>query len=141
MGLTENTATALLALNSLDVRPNSAVSVEGMEAGLIGSGHRVAVLASTSSQVPSNFQGESSAAGRTLLIGPMNAANLDADTRAFASIPSRHDVWRRITCDWLAGMVLTAVVDEEEATDMARQFAYGLAKTAYGFQREPVGRA
>lgn len=28
MGLTENTATALLALNGLGVRPNSAVSVE-----------------------------------------------------------------------------------------------------------------
>jgi len=31
--------------------------------------------------------------------------------------------------------------DEEEAPDMAREFAYGLAKRAYGFQREPVGRA
>jgi hypothetical protein len=35
VGLTENTATALLAQNGLDVRPNSAVSVEGMEAGLV----------------------------------------------------------------------------------------------------------
>jgi hypothetical protein len=26
------------------------------------------------------------------------------------------------------------------ATEMAREFAYGLAKRAYGFQREPVGR-
>ncbi len=45
MGLTENTATALLALNGLDVRPNSAVSVEGMEAGLVGEDQKVAVLA------------------------------------------------------------------------------------------------
>jgi len=37
-------------------------------------------------------------------------------------------------------MVLTGVVDEVEAPDMAREFAYGLAKWAYGFQREPVGR-
>jgi hypothetical protein len=29
------------------------------------------------------------------------------------------------------------VVDDEEATDMVREFAYGLAKRAYGFQREP----
>jgi tagaturonate epimerase len=79
MGLTENTATTLLALNSLDVRPNSAVCVEGTEAGLVGSGQRVAVLAPSGSQVPSNFEGESSVAGgRTLVIGPMNAANLDA---------------------------------------------------------------
>jgi hypothetical protein len=50
------------------------------------------------------------------------------------------DVWRRITCDWLAGMVLTNIVDEEEAPDMAREFAYGLAERAYGFQIEPVGK-
>src|SRR5687767_7529585 len=79
MGLTENTATTLLALNSLDVRPNSAVCVEGTEAGLVGLGQSVAVLAPSGSQVPSNFEGESSVAGgRTLVIGPMNAANLDA---------------------------------------------------------------
>ena len=73
--------------------------------------------------------------------GLYNTAGFNDDTRAFASIPSRHDVWRRTTCDWLAGMVLTGVVDEEEAPEMAREFAYGLAKRAYGFQREPVGRA
>jgi hypothetical protein len=79
MGLTENTATTQLALNSLDVRPNSAVCVEGTEAGLVGSGQRVAVLAPSGSQVPSNFEGESSVAGgRTLVVGLMNAANLDA---------------------------------------------------------------
>src|SRR5829696_5720362 len=51
----------------------------GTEAGLVGSGQRVAVLAPSGSQVPSNFEGESSVAGgRTLVIGPMNAANLDA---------------------------------------------------------------
>jgi len=79
LGLTENTATALLALNGLHVRPNSAVSVEGTEVGLAGSGQKVAVLAPSGSQVISGFEGESSAAGdRTLVLGPMNAANLDA---------------------------------------------------------------
>ncbi len=79
MGLTENTATALLALNGLHVRPNSAVSVEGTEVGLAGSDQKVAVLAPSGSQVISGFEGESSAAGdRTLVLGPMNAANLDA---------------------------------------------------------------
>jgi glucuronate isomerase len=73
--------------------------------------------------------------------GLYNTAGFNDDTRAFASISSRHDLWRRITCDWLAGMVLTGVVDEEEDTDMAREFAYGLAKRAYGFQTELVGRA
>ena len=79
MGLTENTATALLALNDLDVLPNSAVSVEGTEARLVESGHRVAILASSGSRIISGFEGESKAAGgRTLVLGPMNAANLDA---------------------------------------------------------------
>jgi glucuronate isomerase len=50
-------------------------------------------------------------------------------------------VWRRATCDWLAGMVVTGVVDEEDAGDMAREFAYGLAKRAYGLQLESVNRA
>jgi hypothetical protein len=78
MGLTENTATALLALNGLDVRPNSAVSVEGMEAGLVGEDQKVAVLAPAGSRAISEFEGESSAVGgRTLVLGPMNAANLD----------------------------------------------------------------
>jgi hypothetical protein len=67
MGLTENRASGLLALNGLNVRPNSAVSIEATEIGLTG------------------------------------------------------------------------IVDEE-ALDMAREFAYGLAKRAYGFQRESVGR-
>ena len=73
--------------------------------------------------------------------GLYNTAGFNDDTRAFASIPSRHDVWRRVTCDWLAGMVATGLVDDEEARDMAREFAYGLAKRAYKFQREPAGRA
>ncbi len=74
-------------------------------------------------------------------VGLYNTAGFNDDTRSFARIPSRHDVWRRITCDWLAGMVVTGVVDGEEAGDMAREFAYGLAKRAYGFHREPLDRA
>jgi hypothetical protein len=38
-------------------------------------------------------------------------------------------------------MVVTGVVDEEDAGDMAREFAYGLAKRAYGLQLESVNRA
>jgi tagaturonate epimerase len=79
MGLTENTATALVALNGLDVRPNSAVSVEDTEVGLAGSGQKIAVLAPSGSRALSGFEGESSAAaGRTLVLGPMSATNLDA---------------------------------------------------------------
>jgi hypothetical protein len=78
MGLTENRASALLALNGLDVRPNSVVRVDGAEVGLLASGQRVAVLAPAGSRAISEFEGESSAVGgRTLVLGPMNAANLD----------------------------------------------------------------
>ena len=63
--------------------------------------------------------------------GINNLAGFNDDTRAFASIPARHDVWRRATCDWLAGMVVRGLVEEEDAPEMAREFAYGLAKRAY----------
>jgi hypothetical protein len=71
MGLTENTVTTLLALNGLGVRPKSAVSVEGLEAGLVGEDQKVAVLAPAGSRVTSEFEGESSVVGgRTLVLGP-----------------------------------------------------------------------
>lgn len=63
--------------------------------------------------------------------GVCNLAGFNDDTRAFASIPARHDVWRRATCDWLAGMVVRGLVEEEDAPEMAHEFAYGLAKRAY----------
>ncbi len=63
--------------------------------------------------------------------GLYNTAGFNDDTRAFASIPSRHDLWRRVTCNWLAGQVVTGLVDEEDAGEMAHAFAYGLAKRAY----------
>jgi glucuronate isomerase len=71
--------------------------------------------------------------------GIYNTAGFNDDTRAFASIPARHDVWRRVSCDWLAGMVVTGVVDEEDASEMAYEFAYGLARRAYRLDAGPVG--
>jgi glucuronate isomerase len=63
--------------------------------------------------------------------GIYNTAGFNDDTRAFASIPARHDVWRRVCANWLAGLVVRGVIDEEEAAEMAFQLAYGLAKRAY----------
>jgi glucuronate isomerase len=63
--------------------------------------------------------------------GAANTAGFNDDTRAFASIPARHDVWRRVTCDWLAGMVARGLLDEDDAAGMARDFAYDLARDAY----------
>lgn len=63
--------------------------------------------------------------------GIYNLAGFNDDTRAFASIPVRHDMWRRAACDWLAGSVLSGTINEEDAADMAPELAYGLAKRAY----------
>jgi glucuronate isomerase len=63
--------------------------------------------------------------------GIYNLAGFNDDTRAFASIPARHDVWRRVTCNWLAGEVMTGLMDEEDAREVAPAFASDLAKAAY----------
>ena len=63
--------------------------------------------------------------------GLYNLAGFNDDTRAFPSIPARHDVWRRVTCNWLAGLVRRGFIDEDEAYEMAQECAVGLAKKAY----------
>jgi glucuronate isomerase len=64
--------------------------------------------------------------------GVYNLAGFNDDTRAFASIPARHDVWRRVSCDWLAGMVVSGLLDEGDAAEMAVELARTLALEAYG---------
>ena len=63
--------------------------------------------------------------------GIYNLAGFNDDTRAFASIPIRHDIWRRVSCNWLAGETLKGLMDEGDAHTAARELAYGLAKRAY----------
>jgi glucuronate isomerase len=63
--------------------------------------------------------------------GLYNTAGFNDDTRAFASIPARHDVWRRAGCNWLAGKVVRGLVAEDEAHEMAHECSHGLAKRAY----------
>lgn len=63
--------------------------------------------------------------------GFSNLAGFNDDTRAFCSIPSRHDVWRRVSCDWLAGQVAQGLMDMEDAGRLARSCAYDLPKGAY----------
>jgi len=67
--------------------------------------------------------------------GLYNLAGFNDDTRAFASIPARHDVWRRVTCDWLAGLAVQGLLAEDEAADMAYECAYGLAKRVYRLEK------
>jgi glucuronate isomerase len=40
-------------------------------------------------------------------------------------------MWRRAGCNWLAGLVVRGIVDEEDAAEMAWELAYGLARRAY----------
>jgi len=63
--------------------------------------------------------------------GLSNLAGFNDDTRAFCSIPARHDVWRRVTCDWLAERVASGLLDEEDAREMALDCALRLAQRAY----------
>jgi glucuronate isomerase len=63
--------------------------------------------------------------------GIENTAGFNDDTRAFCSIPARHDVSRRVDANWLAGLVARHVIAPGEARDMARLLAYDLAKGAY----------
>ena len=63
--------------------------------------------------------------------GLWNTAGFNDDTRAFVSIPARHDTWRRASADWLAGLVVRGLVDEPGAVEMSREMADGLARRAY----------
>jgi glucuronate isomerase len=63
--------------------------------------------------------------------GLYNTAGFNDDTRAFCSIPARQDIWRRVSADWLAGLVVLHRVDMEEAREMMKELAVGLAKRTY----------
>ena len=63
--------------------------------------------------------------------GIYNTAGFNDDTRAYPSIPTRHDVWRRAAADWLAGMLVRQIIDEEDAQEMVKSLAYDLAKATY----------
>jgi glucuronate isomerase len=63
--------------------------------------------------------------------GFYNTVGFNDDTRAFLSIPARHDVARRVDCSFLAKWVAEHRLDEDEAADLAIDLTYRLAKRAY----------
>ncbi len=65
--------------------------------------------------------------------GIYNTAGFNDDTRAFPSIPARHDVWRRASANWVAGLIVRGLIDMQDGVEMIHALAYGLAKKAYGF--------
>jgi glucuronate isomerase len=63
--------------------------------------------------------------------GLWNTAGFNDDTRAFPSIPARHDLSRRVDANWIASLVVRGIVDMEDAREMIHDTAYRLAKKAY----------
>lgn len=63
--------------------------------------------------------------------GFYNTVGFNDDTRAFLSIPARHDVARRVDCAFLAKLVAEHRMDEDEAIEVAVDLAYRLPKKAY----------
>lgn len=63
--------------------------------------------------------------------GIYNTAGFNDDTRAFCSIPARHDLSRRIDANFLGGLVARHVIELEDARTMARALAYELARETY----------
>ena len=66
-----------------------------------------------------------------------NLAGFVDDARNLIAIPARHDVWRRVTCAWLASRVLFGILDEEDAARIAGELACGLARRAYRLPERP----
>lgn len=63
--------------------------------------------------------------------GFYNTSGFVDDTRAFASIPARHDLYRRIDAGFLARLVLEHRLGVDEAVETAIDLAYQLPKESY----------
>ena len=65
--------------------------------------------------------------------GLANTVGFNDDTRAYPSIPARHDLSRRVDANWIAGLVARGMVDMDDALEMIQDTAYRLATKAYKF--------
>jgi glucuronate isomerase len=63
--------------------------------------------------------------------GFYNTAGFVDDTRAFLSIPARHDMFRRVEAGNLAGLVTEHALGMDEAMELMNDLAVGLARKAY----------
>lgn len=63
--------------------------------------------------------------------GFYNTVGFNDDTRAFLSIPARHDVARRMDAGFLARLVAEHRLDEDEAVEVAHELTVGLVRKAY----------
>lgn len=63
--------------------------------------------------------------------GIYNTAGFNDDTRAFPSIPARHDLCRRVDANFLADLVARHIIEEDEAAVMMEDLAYNLVRETY----------
>ncbi|MEJ6393559.1 glucuronate isomerase [Gymnodinialimonas sp. 2305UL16-5] len=63
--------------------------------------------------------------------GFYNTVGFNDDTRAFCSIPARHDVSRRVDCAYLADLVATGRLAENDAFELAHDLTLTLPQQAY----------
>jgi glucuronate isomerase len=63
--------------------------------------------------------------------GFYNTVGFNDDTRAFLSIPARHDVARRVDCAFLARLVAEHRLHDWEAAELAHELTSGLVRRAY----------
>ena len=65
--------------------------------------------------------------------GIYNTTGFNDDTRAFCSIPARHDLSRRMDANWIAGLVARHIVDMHDGREMAHALAVDLVRETYRF--------
>lgn len=63
--------------------------------------------------------------------GFYNTVGFNDDTRAFVSIPARHDLSRRVDSNFLAGLVSKHIISLDEAKNISQDLSYNLVKRAY----------
>ena len=63
--------------------------------------------------------------------GFYNTVGFNDDTRAFLSIPARHDLARRVDCNFLAQQVSEHIIDMDTAHKLSHELTNGLVKKAY----------
>jgi len=73
--------------------------------------------------------------------GIYNTAGFNDDTRAFCSIPARHDLNRRMDANFLAGLVARHQIELGDALPMARALAYDLVRETYRLEHLPARKA
>jgi glucuronate isomerase len=65
------------------------------------------------------------------IAGLEKTAGFIDDSSSLCLIPARHDLWRRVSANWIAGRVARHIIGQTDARFMMEELAIGLAKKAY----------